>query len=356
VNLIGEHTDYNLGFVLPIAIHLACYVAVAPNTDGKLRVYSQNEDDQREWDSAGLTDLEPARHWTDYVIGVARELLLAGVRVEAADLAIYSTVPVGSGLSSSAALEVSSAFALGGAGMPPMEIARLCQRAEVQFVGMPCGIMDQYVAVFGREHAALEIDCRTLQHQPVTLPGAVRIVAVNTMVKHELGTSAYRQRVEECSAAVKIIQGRHALVKSLRDVSDDHLREMAPLMPQVVLKRARHVVGENKRVEQFVGASGRGALEEMGGLFVDSHRSLQHDYEVSCEELDFLVDTAITIPGVYGSRMTGGGFGGCTVNLVADEAVDGFKQRIREAYMHRYRIDPPMYDCVPSAGAAEVQV
>jgi len=354
VNLIGEHTDYNLGFVLPIAIQLASFIASAPG-DGVLRVYSENLHDKREWPVDGILQLERSRDWGDYVAGVARELLRAGYKLENTRLAIHSTVPVGSGLSSSAALEVSSALAmLGAQTIAPLELARLCQRAEREFVGMPCGIMDQYTAVFGVENAALELDCRSITHKAVSLPAEAAIIAVNTMVKHELGSSAYKQRVEECAAAVEAIRRRYPEVRSLRDVSSAQLETVTDEIPAVPRRRAWHVVTEDERVENFMAAGAAGDLREMGELFVGSHRSLQRDYEVSCDELDFLVDEALGISGVFGARMTGGGFGGCTVNLVRPEAVPIFRSAIAKAYKDRWGLDPQIYTCQPSAGAGEV--
>jgi galactokinase len=355
VNLIGEHTDYNLGFVLPMALDLASFVAVAPSRDRKLRIHAGNLGDSAECGVEEIAGLKPAKKWTDYPFGVAQQLVRAGLPVEPCNLLIHSTVPVGSGLSSSAALETSTALALlGSRGMEKLELVKLCRRAENEFVGMPCGIMDQYISVFGQEGAAIRIDCRSLDYDVVKLPPAVSIFAVNTMVKHELGSSAYRNRVRECGEAVSAIRGAHPEAESLRDVSVPMFEAAASRIEPVARKRARHVVTEDARVGEFMQASARGDLRRMGELFVASHRSLQHDYEVSCEELDFLVDTAISIPGVYGSRMTGGGFGGCTVTLVAPEAAEDFEQRIAAAYQARFNLVPHIYPCVPSAGAAEV--
>jgi galactokinase len=350
VNLIGEHTDYNFGFVLPIAIDLACYAASAPNRDGMLRVYSMNSEQGREWPVSRVRDLLPAKDWSDYVIGVARQV----PDLRARNVMFHGTVPLGSGLSSSASLEVASALALGwpSSNPPSLELAKLCQAAENKFVGLPSGIMDQYVSVFGREHAAIRIDCRSLESEAVALPGNLSIMAVNTMVKHDLGHSAYRERVAECALAVEEIRAAGvANVESLRDATEEHL----PLISdEVARKRAKHVLSENQRVAQFVEACGSGDMSEMGHLFVASHRSLQHDYEVSCEELDFLVDTAMETPGVYGARMTGGGFGGCTVTLVDPAAVDRFEETVRGAYRARFHIDPAFYRVRPSAGAGRI--
>jgi galactokinase len=329
INLIGEHTDYNLGFVMPMAIAFSTYIAAAPSLDGKLRAYSANMDDTREWTPGNL---QRAGDWGDYVAGVANSL----DSFAPMNLYIHSEVPTGAGLSSSAALELSTALALlDGREMAPLDLVKLCRRAENEFVGMPCGIMDQFISGLAREHAALRIDCRSLEYEVVTLPEDVLIVAVNSMVKHELGSSAYRTRVAECAAAAAMLG-----VASLRDATRDGGD-----------KRARHIVSENARVEAFRAACSRGDLHTMGELFVASHRSLQHDYEVSCEELDFLVDTAIAIDGVYGSRMTGGGFGGCTVNMVAPEKAAAFEQSITAAYEARYGITPRIYRSVPAAGA-----
>ena len=357
VNLIGEHTDYNLGFVMPVALDLACFAAIAPSDDGVLRVFSENLKESREWPEREIAAALPAGDWGDYVAGVAREIVRAGFDVPPANLLIYSTVPVGSGLSSSAAIEVSVALALlGGRLMAPLELARLCRRAENEFVGMPCGIMDQYISVFGREQAAVKIDCRSLEHEVIPLPAEAEFIAVNTMVKHELGSSAYRDRVAECAAAVAAVRERQPAVASLRDVSSHALAGFEGSMAPIPMRRARHVVSEDERVEDFVAASRAGDLARMGELLVASHRSLQHDYEVSCEELDFLVDAALGLKGVYGARMTGGGFGGCTVNMVRPQDALSFQASISHAYQQRLGLTPEIYPCRPSAGAGELAV
>jgi galactokinase len=352
VNLIGEHTDYNMGFVLPVALQLATTIAAAPARDGKLRIYSEHQREMREWNAAELGSVERAGHWSDYPIGVARELARAGYATHPANLLIRSSVPEGSGLSSSAALEVSAALAfLRGRAMDPLELARLCQRAEVTFVGMPCGIMDQYVSIFGRASSAVAIDCRSLEHRYVDLPPGIAFLAVNSMVKHALAGSAYRKRVEECAAAVERIRVRFAGVESLRDVTPQQLDVVE--LPGVIGRRARHVVTENARVERFIEASAAGDLAAMGKLLVESHRSLRYDYEVSCAELDFLVDTALSVDGVYGSRMTGGGFGGCTVTMLSPGAIPRFREEIARAYQREFHVAPAYYECQPSAGAGE---
>ena len=356
VNLIGEHTDYNLGFVLPVALQLTTCVAIAPSNDGRLRIYSEQQREMREWKAEEIGCVKRTGHWSDYPVGVARELLQAGYEIEPANLFIRSSVPEGAGLSSSAALEVSSALALlRGRVIDPLTLARLCQSAEVNFVGMPCGIMDQYVSVFGRENAAVEIDCRSLRHRYVNLPDGIVLIAVNSMVKHALASSAYRKRVEECAAAVEILRTKIPGLGSLRDVTSGQLRLAMHDLPEVIGRRARHVVTENERVERFVEASMAGDIEAMGSLFVDSHRSLQCDYEVSCAELDFLVDSAVCIDGVYGARMTGGGFGGCTVNLMRPDAAPRFRERIASEYESEFQMTPAFYECKASSGASEIE-
>jgi galactokinase len=348
VNLIGEHTDYNSGWVLPIAINLATYTASAPNAERLLRVYSQTIEQGREWPIAELGNLKPAHDWTDYVIGVVRQLPQHSGR----NILIDSTVPFGSGLSSSAALEVSVALAAGwDPAAPKIELAKLCRRAENEFIGLPSGIMDQYVSVFGHADAAVKIDCRSLEHEIVLLPAGAGLIAVNSMVKHELGQSAYRERVAECSRAVEAIRSRDPKVTSLRDAT---VAQLEWIEDPLVQRRARHVIKENLRVLDFVDACRRGDLAEMGRLLVASHRSLQRDYEVSCEEVDYLVDAAIAIPGVYGARITGGGFGGCTVNLMKPEAMDEFECSIGVAYAQRFEKRAEFYRVQAGEGAEPV--
>jgi galactokinase len=355
VNMMGEHTDYNQGLVCPMALEMACYAAVAPAAHGKLRVYSANLKETREWPVAEIASAQPHRDWGDYIAGVAVELNRAGIPIRACDIYLESDVPTGAGLSSSASLEVAAALALlGSREMQKLEIAKLCQRAESQFVGMPCGIMDQYASVFGQQDSAIQIDCRTLDSEAVHLPRDLRVLVVNSMVKHELGTSAYRRRVAECQDAVAAIRRLNPAVHSLRDVTPEYLAEIQDRIPPLPLKRARHVATDNARVLEFALAARRGDVAALGRLFVASHRSAQNDYEISCEELDFLVDTAIALDGIYGARMTGGGFGGCTVNLLAPDAVASFRSKITDAYEKRFSLEPLFYECVPAAGAGRL--
>lgn len=357
VNLIGEHTDYNLGFVMPVALDLACYVATAPRTDGILRIHSRNMNDTREVPVDSIPELQPSSHWSDYVLGAAKEVAAAGFPLQAADLVIESSVPVGAGLSSSAAIEVSSALAfLGGRSIDKLDLVKLARRVENDFVGMPCGIMDQFISVHGQENRAVKLDCRSLGHELVPLPFSVRVIAVNSMVKHDLGASAYPQRVRECKEAVSVFAERIPGVESLRDLNAEEYRHFDEHVPVPARWRARHVISENERVQAFREACIRHDRTEMGQLFYASHKSMRDDYEISCPEIDFLVETAMQVEGCYGARLTGGGFGGCTVNLVSPEAVDRFKASVKAAYEVQFGITPVFYDCHPAAGAGEVVI
>ena len=337
VNLIGEHTDYNLGLVLPMAIGLECRIALAPSRDGWMRVYSEQLAQGSQWPAEEIPQTEPRGDWSDRVIGIAWELAYRGIAFEPSNILISSTVPLGGGLSSSAALGVSMALALGGP-RSPLELAQIAHTAEMDFVGVPCGIMDQFASATG---GATLLDCRSLESCAVELPEDLAIVAVNSMVKHELGDSAYRTRVAECAAAARALG-----IASLRDATVDQLSKL----DGVLLKRARHVVTENARVEAFAGAD----RKEMGRLVTESHRSLRDDYEVSCPELDFLVETALGVPGVFGARLTGGGFGGSTVNLVDAEAVQNLQFTLIRRYQEVWGLTLDIHICTPAAGASQI--
>jgi galactokinase len=345
VNLIGEHTDYNLGLVLPMAIDMACSVAIAPSGDEWLRVYSEQLGAGSQWRVADIPNALPIGDWTDRVVGIAWELIRRGVEMRGANLLIDSGVPVGGGLSSSAALGVSLTLALGGP-REPLELAQIARAAEMDFVGVPCGIMDQFVSAGGEAGAAIFLDCRSLEWRAVKLPEDVAIVSANTMVRHQLGDSAYRTRVEECAEAARKLG-----LSSLREARLDGLEAL----DGTLLKRARHIVTENVRVERFVEAVGTGDhAVEMGRIVTESHASLRDDYEVSCAELDFLVDAALGVEGVFGARMTGGGFGGSTVNLVHLEAVEELTATLAKEYRKSYGLTPEIHVCIASKGASEL--
>jgi galactokinase len=356
VNLIGEHTDYNDGFVLPAAINFSTWVTLTRRSDKRLEIFSENF-------NAGVTielddpHLTPRGHWSDYVVGVAVILQRAGHSLRGAHLKIRGEVPIGSGLSSSAALEVATACALAANSdlqIDRVELAKLCRRAENEFVGARVGIMDQFVSLLGKADRSLLLDCRSLDYRLLPIPTEVQLIVCDTRVKHKLASSEYNQRREQCEAGVKHLAQILPNVKALRDVTLEQLEEYGKDMPQVIYRRCRHVVSENARVLEAGEALVRHDLNTFGQLMYESHRSLRDDYEVSCRELDLMVQLATKVDGVYGARMTGGGFGGCTVNLVAHDHVANFRRVVAEGYAQETRLDPEIFICKPADGAGEV--
>jgi galactokinase len=356
VNLIGEHTDYNDGFVMPAAIDFSTWVAIAPRNDRRLAIYSQNFSESIEFD---LDEADPHAlgHWSDYVRGVAVMLERSGYRLQGAAMLINGEVPIGSGLSSSAAIEVASGLALVGNShltVDRLALAKLCQRAENEFVGMRCGIMDQFISCFGHAGQALMLDCRSLEYRLLPLPPDLRLVICNTMVKHELAAGQYNARRAECEAGVRHLASALPNVRALRDVTMADLQQYGSDLPEVIYKRCRHVISENARVIEAAAALDRRDLVAFGQLMAESHRSLRDDYEVSCAELDIMVELAGQVEGVYGARMTGGGFGGCTVNLVKDDSVADFQPSVALGYQQATGITPDIYVCVAAEGAEEI--
>jgi galactokinase len=354
VNLIGEHTDYNDGFVLPTAIGFYTRIAISPRPDPKLALSSTEFPENFEFALAGMPQHKLGA-WCDYVVGVAAVLISTGCELRGANLLVHGEVPIGAGLSSSAALEVASALALSSmsdAHLPLSSIPRLCQKAENEFVGARVGIMDQFVSCFGEQGHALLLDCRSLDFDLVAVPEELKIVICNTMVKHELSGGEYNRRREECEQGVKVLSRFYPGIKALRDVSRVQLEAHAQAMPPVIYKRCRHVVEENARVLEAVQYFRAGDLERLVGLMHDSHCSLRDLYQVSCRELDIMVDSAQLLPGFYGGRMTGGGFGGCTVNLVESAQAESFAQQVAERYRQTTGISPDVYICSPANGAA----
>ena len=353
VNLIGEHTDYNDGFVLPTAIGFYTRIALSPRSDRKLVLRSTEFPESYDFDLASLP-LHKLGAWCDYVLGVAQALIRADCSLGGASLLVHGEVPVGAGLSSSAALEVASALALlslSNAELPLKTIARLCQSAENEFVGAHVGIMDQFVSCFGKESHALLLDCRSLDYELVPVPEKVKLVICNTMVKHQLSGGQYNLRRQECEQGVQILASFYHGIKALRDVSPDQLAARAAAMPPVIYKRCRHVVEENARVRETVQSFRGNDLPRVGSLMHGSHRSLRDLYEVSCRELDIMVESAQGLAGFYGGRMTGGGFGGCTVNLVESSQAESFSQQIAERYRAKTGICPDVHICSPANGA-----
>ena len=356
VNLIGEHTDYNDGFVMPAALDFSTWVRISPLEQRKLKIFSENFNEEVEVDLDDQS-LSARGNWSDYPVGVAVILERSGHRLHGAQLQIRGEVPIGSGLSSSAAIEVATACALvanSGLKIDPRELALLCQRAENEFVGARVGIMDQFISLFGQEQKALLLDCRSLEYRLLPLPDNVRLIICNTMVKHALASSAYNERRAQCEVGVKYLSQFFSNVTALRDVTIEQLDEYRDELPDVVYRRCRHVITENTRVLAAGDALEEGDLERFGDLMAASHRSLRDDYEVSCRELDLMVELAQTIEGVHGARMTGGGFGGCTVNLVATKDVKEFKERVSEEYERATSLKPEIYICAIAKGAEEV--
>jgi galactokinase len=356
VNIIGEHTDYNDGFVLPAAIGFSCWVGLATRADRKLIIHSDNfgETVHAELDSL----MPPATgKWFDYPFGVAWALERAGNSLCGANLYIVGEVPMGAGLSSSAALEVAIGFALLDAShfpVDPSNLALLCQQAENEFVGARCGIMDQFTSCHGKEGHLLLLDCRSLDFELLRLPPHLRLVICNTMVKHDLSVSEYNARRAECEEGVRCLARVLPSIRALRDVSLSDLDAHRALLTDTIYRRCRHVVSENGRVLEASSAFKTGEMALLGQLMADSHRSLRDDYEVSCSELDTMVEIASQQVGVYGARMTGGGFGGCTISLVAAEHSLEFQRRVAAEYQAATGLRPDIYVCEASPGAEAV--
>jgi galactokinase len=355
VNLIGEHTDYNDGFVMPAAIGFYTWIAASPRPDRILHVRSAefHETIDLSLDSLGGP---PRKHWSDFVRGVAAVLQSRGVRLTGANLIIQGQVPIGAGLSSSASLEIATGLALLGtsqAEVQLLDLVKIAQRAEHQYVGTLCGIMDQFIAVFATSGHALMLDCRSLESQSLLVPDDAKLVICNSMVKHELASGEYNRRRAECEAGVKVFQRSMPTVQALRDVGLGDLEKHRAELTDVVYRRCRHVINENRRVLDGAESLQAGDLQRFGHLMYESHRSLQQDYEVSSSELDLLVEIAGSCEGVYGSRMTGGGFGGCTITLVRSQSVDAFRQKITETYRAKTGITADLYVCSAAQGAGE---
>ncbi len=353
VNLLGEHTDYNDGFVMPCAIGFSTRVAVSPRSDRKLVIRSEEFSEQPEFDLENLPS-HGKGVWSDYVLGIAVMLKEMGHPIPGANLLVRGEVPIGAGLSSSAAIEVASALALmslNGARLPLPEVAQLCRRAENDFIGAKVGIMDQFVSCLGKAGHALMLDCRSLEFKLIPIPEDVRLVICNTMVKHDHASGGYNRRREECDEGVKILTRWYPGARALRDISLKQLEQHQAEMPATIYKRCLHVVTENQRVLEGSKYLAEGDVGRFGSLMRESHRSLRDLFEVSCRELDIMVEIAESLPGYWGGRMTGGGFGGCTVNLVKAADAPRFAAQIAERYQAATGIKPDVYVCSAANGA-----
>lgn len=361
VNLIGEHTDYNEGFVCPMAIEPQVVIACRFRDDGIVRVASTAFEGQVTQFSIEqkITRGEPA--WANYFRGVAAELEAAGIPLTGMDALIDNTLPVGGGLSSSAAIEVGAALSfltLAGLEMDRDRLALICQKAEHEYAGVPVGIMDLMIVATGKAGHATLYDCRSGSRQFVKIdPNDLRVVIANTMVRHELTGGEYAQRCRQCEegAAWFAKQNPGSTIKALRDVTMKMIHEAHGKLDDTILRRCRHVVSENLRTTEAVTALAQNRYERAGELMIQSHRSLKEDYEVSCPELDFLVGEAMKVKGVYGARMTGGGFGGCIVALVRPRDVETLTAHLEKAYREKFNIKPTVFATTATAGASVVE-
>ena len=354
VNLLGEHTDYNDGFVLPCAIGFSTRVAISPRPDRKLVIRSEEFSEQFEFALDNLPSQGRGK-WSDYVLGIAVMLRQMGHPIPGANLLVRGEVPIGAGLSSSAALEVASALALlslNGSQLPLPEVAKLCQRTENLFVGARVGIMDQFVSCLGKARHALLLDCRSLAFELIPIPDNLRLVICNTMVKHDHASGAYNRRREECDEGVKLLTKWYPGIRALRDVSVEQLEKHVAQMPEDIYQRCVHVVRENARVLAGAKYLTDGDVSQFGRLMRESHRSLSDLFEVSCRELNLMAEIAESLEGYCGGRMTGGGFGGCTVNLVKTEDAERFAEQISKKYQSTIGILPDIYVCSAANGAS----
>ncbi len=353
VNLIGEHTDYNQGFVMPSAIGLRTRVLISSGAERKLRIRSQEFPQFFEFDSEKLPQVATG-NWCDYVLGIAVALQQTGYGPLAADLLVQSDIPIGAGLSSSAAIEVASALALlslNNASLPLVDLAKLCQNVENNFIGAHVGIMDQFVSCLGKAGHALLLDCRSLDFELIPIPDQINLVICNTMVKHQHAGGEYNRRRKECEEGLRLFAGWYPQIRALRDLSIDQLTRHKAEIPETIYKRCRHVVEENQRVREAARSLRTGDLHGFGQLMRQSHESLRDLYEVSCPELDIMTELAEGLPGYYGGRMTGGGFGGCTINLVVESEAKAFAGQISRRYREAMGVEPAVYICRADDGA-----
>ena len=353
MNLIGEHTDYNDGWVLPMAIEREVVVAFRPRRDSVFAAYSVAFDEEIEVDLE-IPDAMPPTGWGTYVAGIARAMQREGLDVQGVDCMIDSDVPVGSGLSSSAALEMAigrTLFAVSELEWNPRTMALLGLRSEHDFVGIKCGLMDQLASALGRSGYALLLDCRSMAAMPVAIPETAEVVVMDTGARRALAGSAYNERRESCEAAVAVARRGDGRIEALRDVSPELLEEIRPELDETTWRRAKHVVEENLRPGLMAAALEAGDLAEAGRLMNDSHASLRDLYDVSSEELDLMAGLARSHPACFGARLTGAGFGGCAVALVQAGESDGFIETVHSSYRREVDLPSALFACRPAAGA-----
>ena len=356
INLIGEHTDYNNGFVLPAAVDKEICMLAAPNGLNETRIFSIDENSEVIFNLENYKSIRI--NWALYIIGVIDELLKSGYKLNNLDIVFTGNIPMGAGMSSSAALECVTTFtynALFDLKLSKWDIVRISQAAENNYVGVMCGIMDQFASVFGQENAALKLDCRSLEFKayPVNVSSHV-FVLVDTMVKHSLASSEYNTRRIECEEAVSAMKKVNSEINSLRDADHESLNDVKDDISREAYKRAAYIINEIKRVEKATKELSDNNVDCFGQLLYETHYGLQHNFEVSCTELDFLVEQTKTMPYVIGSRMMGGGFGGCTINLVKSEHVEEFKEEISRKYLEKFEIQPSIYSVKTANGTSEI--
>lgn len=355
VNLIGEHTDYNEGFVLPGAIDKAIYFAISPRNDEVCNLYALDMEESFQFtarlvfdESKRVSSLQfSEKHWANYLMGVVDQLNKLGYKLKGFNCVFGGDIPIGAGMSSSAAIEAGLAFALNhifNLGIDKLSLVKLAQKAENEFVGVNCGIMDQFINIFGKNGNVLRIDCRSLEYDYFPFEYKdISIVLFDTGVSHSLASSEYNKRRNECSKGVEVIRKDNSAVKSLRDVTFEMLNSYKNKLDSKVFQRCKYVVEENDRMMKACESLNKKDLKLFGTLMYQTHEGLRKDYEVSCKELDHLVELTTNNPGVYGSRMMGGGFGGCTINLIENNIVEETKKIISEKYKQKFNIDLKTY-------------
>ncbi|OGU56377.1 MAG: galactokinase [Ignavibacteria bacterium RBG_13_36_8] len=347
VNLIGEHTDYNNGFVLPAAIDKAIYFAIAPRDDGNCEIFALDMNDSFRFAVNNLCSSD--KGWPNYLMGVIDQLARAGHMIKGFNCVFGGDIPIGAGMSSSAAIEAGLAFALNEIfflGIDKLSLVKLAQKAENEFVGVRCGIMDQFINIHGKANRVLKLDCKTLEYEYYPFENDdLRIVLCNTMVHHSLASSEYNTRRAQCEDGVKILQKYNKTITSLRDVTLNILNKYKNEFDEIIFTRCKYIIEENRRLLNACTDLQKGDFKSFGEKMYGSHTGLRDEYEVSCNELDLLVEIASLHKGVLGARMMGGGFGGCTINLVKRDFIDDFKTRIIEQYKNQTKKESKIYVC-----------
>jgi len=358
VNIIGEHTDYNMGFVLPGAIDKAIYFAISPRNDNKCKLYAYDINESHEFSIDKIEKSE--KNWPNYLMGIVDQLNKNGYKINGFNCVFGGDIPIGAGLSSSAAIEAGLAYALNyifDLKIDKLDLVKLSQKSENEFVGVKCGIMDQYINIFGEENKVLKIDCRSLEYEYIPFEFKnISIVLFNTGVSHSLASSEYNQRRKECKEGVQIIQKDFPDVQSLRDVSLEMIYDYKNKMPEKIFNRCKYVVEENNRLLKACNALKKKDLPTVGNLMYQTHEGLSKDYEVSCEELDFLVELTKNDDRIFGARMMGGGFGGCTINLIEKNDVNDICNLFAEKYKRKFGIELKYYITSINKGTSFIKV